>query len=44
MIRLEIENCNMILTKKQKKYQHYHKHEYLTGKEMLPPDQRKMIT
>ena len=23
MIRLEIKNCNMILTEKQKKYQHY---------------------
>ena len=23
MIRLEIPNCNMILTEKQKKYQHY---------------------
>ena len=23
MIRLEIQNCNMILTEKQQKYQHY---------------------
>ena len=24
MIRLAIKNCNMILTKKKQKYQHYH--------------------
>ena len=24
MIRLEIKNCNMILTEKHQKYQHYH--------------------
>ena len=24
MIRLELENCNRILTEKQQKYQHYH--------------------
>ena len=24
MIRLEVKNCNMILTEKQQKYQHYH--------------------
>ena len=24
MIRLEMKNCDMILTKKLKKYQHYH--------------------
>ena len=43
-----MKNYNMILTKKQQKYQDYHpkkidKHEYLTGKEILPPDQRRMI-
>ena len=24
MIRLEMKNCNMVLTEKQQKYQHYH--------------------
>ena len=24
MIRLEMKNCNIILTEKQQKYQHYH--------------------
>ena len=24
MIRLEMKNCNVILTEKQQKYQHYH--------------------
>ena len=24
MVRLEMKNCNMILTKKLEKYQHYH--------------------
>ena len=45
MIRLEIKNWNMILTEKQQKYQHSHpqkndKYEFLTGEEILPPDQR----
>ena len=31
----------MILTQKQQKYQPYYKHEYLTGEEMLPSDQRR---
>ena len=48
MIRLEMENCNMILTKKQQKYQHFHlgkidKYEYLTGEEILPSDPRQII-
>ena len=48
MIRLEMKNYNMILTEKQQKYQHYHqvkidKSEYLTGEEILPSDQRRMI-
>ena len=48
MIRLEMKNCNMILTEKQQKYQHYHlekydKYEYLTDEEILPSDHRKMI-
>ena len=43
MIRLRMNNCNMILTKKQQKYQHYHperidKYEFLICEEMLPFD------
>ena len=38
----------MILTEKHQKYQHYHlgkidKYEYLTGEEILPSKQRKII-
>ena len=40
MIRLEIKNCNMILTEEQQKYQHYHLEKLinmnLTGEEILP--------
>ena len=41
MIRLDMENCNMILTEKHHKYQYYHQeklaiYEYLTGKEYYP--------
>ena len=46
MIRLEMKNCNIILTEKQQKYQHYHQvklKNYLTSEELLPSDQRKMI-
>ena len=48
MTRLEMKNCNMILTEKQQKYQHYHLekidiYEYLTGEEIPPPDQRRVI-
>ena len=35
-------NCNTILTEKQQKY-HLDKYEYLTGKEIIPPDQRRVI-
>ena len=42
MIRLEMKNCNMRLTKKQQKYQ-LDKNEYLTGEKILPPDQRRVI-
>ena len=42
MIRLEMKNCNMILTEKQQKYQLYYL-EYLTGEETLPHDQRRVI-
>ena len=43
MIRLEMKKCNMILTKKKKKYRHYclDKHEYLTDEEILLPNQRQ---
>ena len=37
MIRLEIKNYNLILTRKIDKY------EYLTGEEILPSDQRRAI-
>ena len=30
MIRLEVKNCNMTLTEKQKKYQHYHQERYIS--------------
>ena len=33
----------MILTEKQQKYQLNEKYEYLTGEEILPPNQRKII-
>ena len=44
---LEMKNCNMILNKTHKKYQHYrlekYKYEYLTGAEILFFDQRRAI-
>ena len=48
MIRLEMKNCNMILTEKLPKYQFYHqaksdKYEYLTGNEILPSNQQQVI-
>ena len=50
MIRFEAKNCNMVLTEKLQKYQYYHqpsgktdKHEYLTGEEILPPDQSREV-
>ena len=47
MRRLEMKNCKTILTKKQQKYWHYlwriDKNEYLTGEEILPSDQRRVI-
>ena len=36
-----MKNYNMILPGKQQKYQH--KYEYITSKEILPPDQNTMI-
>ena len=48
MIRLERKNCNMILTEQRLNYHLYHpekmtKYEHLTGKEILPHDQRRVI-
>ena len=48
MIRLEMKNCNMILTEKLQKYEHYHlvkliKNELLTCKEVPPPDQSRVV-
>ena len=47
MIRLETKNYNVILTEKQQKYQlhqlYIYKNEYLTGEEILPSDQSRMI-
>ena len=47
MIRLELENCDMILTEKQKKIlesssNEIHKYEYLTGEEKLLSNQRQI--
>ena len=41
MIRLEMKNCNTILTKKQQKYND--KYEHLTGEEILPLYQWRVI-
>ena len=48
MIRLEMKNCNTILAEKQKKIsalssENIDKYEYLTGKERLPPNHRRVI-
>ena len=45
MKKLEMENFIMILTEKHKRKssREIDKHEYLTGEEILPPDQRRMI-
>ena len=53
MIKLETKNYNMILTEKQQKYKHYHmekyeyikydKYEYVTGEEILPPHQKRIM-
>ena len=46
MVRLEMKNCNMILTEKQQKFQHclkkIDKYEYLTGEEILSSNQREI--
>ena len=41
-----MKNCSMILTEKQQKYQNYHqadKYEFLTGEEIIPSDQSRII-
>ena len=43
-----MKNCNITLTKKQRKYRHYHhinfiEYEYLTDEEVLDSDQRRRI-
>ena len=47
MIRLEMKNCNMILTEKQQKYQHYHLEKLinmnLTGEEILPSNRSQIM-
>ena len=46
MIRLEIKNCNMILTEAAKisvlSSGKMDKYKYLSGEEMLPPDQSRV--
>ena len=46
MIRLEIKNCNIILTKAAKisvlSSGKMDKYKYLSGEEMLPPDQSRV--
>ena len=47
MIRLKLKNYNMILKKRQQKSalssSKIDKYEYLTGEEILPSDQRRVI-
>ena len=45
MIRLKMRKYNMILTEKQQKNWHYDqvKYEFLTGKEILSSDQKRII-
>ena len=45
MIRLEMKNCNKLLTKKQQKYQRYYLKKLinLTSEEILPSNQRRII-
>ena len=40
MIRIEMKNYNSILTEMQQKHQQY---QVITGKEIIPPDQRREI-
>ena len=45
--RLEMKNCNMILTEKLQNYQNYHLEKLVNmnirGEEMLPCNQRQII-
>ena len=46
--KMRKKNFNMVLTEKQQKYQHYYpqkkdKYEYLTGEEILPSVQSRVI-
>ena len=47
MIGLEMKNCNMILTEKQQKYQHYHLEKLINMNilqvKKLPSHQRQII-
>ena len=48
MIKLETKNCNTISTEKQQKISalssgKIDKYEYITGKELLPSNQRQII-
>ena len=48
MKRLGMKNYNIMLIERQQKYPHYYearidKCEYLTGKETLPSDQKRLI-
>ena len=42
MIRLEMKNCNAILTEKQEKYQHCHLKKFININNLLS-DQRRVI-
>ena len=43
MTRLEMKNCNTILTEKLLRYQCYHHEKNLTGEEILPSNQQQII-
>ena len=43
MIRLEMKNYNMILIEKHLSSGKIHKHEYLTGEDILPSNQQQII-
>ena len=47
MIKLKMKNYNMILIEKQQRQQHYHQvkliNKFLTGEEILPSDQSRII-
>ena len=43
MTRLEMKNCNKILTEKLLRYQPYHHEKNLTGEEILPSNQQQII-